>query len=306
MSVSCGQGLPLDARGVRVAVLGAGGWFGRTLLDVLAGSRDVQDVLALTRRPRTVSVNGHAVRLVPWDAERLKAWCPDYLVNCAFLTREWEMQLGTDRYISENKELTRRFVESLAMPGLLGAMTISSGAATRSLDSRTNVYGRLKHEEEALARAAGESAGIPVVVCRAWSVSGKYVRDPRAYAFSSIVLGAIRGSVHLESGHPVFRRYVSVEDLLTVCWTRLTQGWGGIIDSGGPLVELGDLADAALEALNPAATITRAASDGEAADHYYADDASWIEGCAMAQFTAGRLPEQLRSVAEGLVARDLV
>jgi nucleoside-diphosphate-sugar epimerase len=295
----------LEARRSRVAVLGAGGWFGRTLLDVLATSGEPQDVLGMTRRPRTVSVHGQAVRLGPWDAERLKAWQPDYVVNCAYLTRERELRLGRSQYVSENTELTRRFVESLSLPGLRGGMTISSGAATRDLESTANVYGRLKHEEETLTRAAGESAGIPVVVCRAWSVSGKHVREPGSYAFSSIVLGALRGSVLLHSGHPVFRRYVSVEDLLSVCLTLLMQGWSGTIDSGGPLIELGDLADEAVAVINPAASIMRADADGLAADRYYADEASWVDGCAKAQVTAAGLADQLRSVAEGLVARGL-
>ncbi len=226
------------------------------------------------------------------------------VVNCAFLTREKVRDLGPDAYGALNRELTERFVRTIELPSVGSVVTISSGAAWTpdggSPDPAVNLYGHLKWHEEVSTESAATKAGKHAVICRAWSVSGPYVGRPRDYAFSDIVAQALVGDVTLSARHLVWRRYVDVADLLAVAVGHALGGRSGMFDSGGELVELGELAELAISILRPGARVHRETASGDADDHYHSDNASWESRCA----ALGRVPlplrEQIRLTADAL------
>jgi nucleoside-diphosphate-sugar epimerase len=292
----------------RILLLGAGGWFGRTFLDLVERSGSGARVLPLTGRMRTVAVGGREWELGGWDWRRVVDFAPTLVVNCAFLTREKLPELGYDRYVGENVRLTGRFLATLGLASVRSAVTVSSGAAvaaeTGMPDAETNPYGYLKWSEEIVSRSLAETAGISLVVCRAWSVSGGHVGRPNDYAFSDLVLQAATGRLEVRSAHEVWRRYVSVDDLLAVCCALALDGRSGAVDSGGPLVEMADLAAAVAAELAPGATIERPAVTDAGADRYHSDDASWQEACARLGFAPASLAEQIRAVAAALAGAE--
>ncbi|HVS84977.1 MAG TPA: NAD-dependent epimerase/dehydratase family protein [Gaiellaceae bacterium] len=296
-------GRSLDGRS-RVLLLGAGGWFGATFLDLVARSGSNAEVLALTGRPRTIAVGGTERELHAWDWRRIAAFEPTLVVNCAFLTREQLPQLGYDRYVAENVRLSGRFLRTLALPSVTAAVTVSSGAAVEAIagapDAETNPYGYLKWSEETAARALAERFALALVVCRAWSVSGELVQRPRDYAFSDLVLQARSGRIEIRAAHEVWRRYVSVHDLLAVCAALALDGRFETVDSGGPLVELGELAATIVRELAPGATIERPAPGGFEADRYHSDDRTWQDACTRLRHQPASLEEQIHAVAAGL------
>jgi nucleoside-diphosphate-sugar epimerase len=285
----------------RVLVLGAGGWFGSTLLDLIAGSGCDADVLALTGRPRRLTVGEHECELRGWDWELVADFSPSLVVNCAFLTRERVQEAGYERYVAENVVLSSRFERTLALPSVCAAVTISSGAAiaegSRVPDAETNPYGHLKRVEEIVSRAEAKAQDVALVVCRAWSVSGPFVTRPRDYAFSDLILQAGEGRVGIRAAHEVWRRYVGVDDLLAVCLSLAAEGWSGDVDSGGPLVELGDLAVSIVAELNPGAEIERPPLDGSPPDRYHSDDRSWRQACRHLNHAPASLEQQVRATA---------
>lgn len=288
----------------RVVVLGAGGWFGSTMLDLLIGSQT--PVMAIASSSRTLRIGGQDVITEVWDESKVTAFGPTMVIDCAFLTRDRVSSLPLAAYASVNRELMDRMLRCVQMPTTRLALTISSGAAVHPKDAAAeplemNPYGFLKREAEALLSEAATGAGIRWAVARAWSVSGAYVRYPRNYALADMILDAEDGEIAIRARRPVWRRYCLTDDLLAVSVATANTG-GMIIDSGGPLVEMSELAAAVRDVVNPAARISRALSADEEPDLYYTDDESWRAACDLVSFAPSGLTEQITLTARGLEA----
>ena len=289
----------------RVLVLGAGGWFGSTFLNLIEESGSGARVLGLTGTPRRVAVGRHEWAVAGWDWDAVTRFAPTVVMNCAFLTRERVDQLGHQDYVAENVGLTSRFLMTLELPSVTAAVTVSSGAAVTSAAGdrhlEHNPYGHLKWAEEVLSREIAENHGVALVVCRAWSVSGPFVTRPLDYAFSELISQAVAGRVRIRAPHEVWRRYVGVDDLLAVCMSLAAEGWSGGIDSGGPLVEIAELAQRVVAEVRPGIEIERPAPDGSPPDQYHSDDVSWAGACKRVDLTPASLGEQIRRAATGLI-----
>ena len=283
----------------RVLVLGAGGWFGTTLLDQLKGYSD-RDVLAIASTARQHQVGQRTWNLRTWDFDAVKGFQPTLVANFAYLTRERFDATNPQAYIDANLALQAQFLEAAQLPSVSTALTVSSGAAIAYRDD-DNPYGRMKaaEEQQALDLVTDERR---VVVARAWSVSGPFVRRPRAYAFSDFILQAPSGHIHITADRLVFRRYVDVGDYLRVCLIRAEQGWSGVVDSGGPLVEMQELAEQIRDIVEPTAVITRAELSKSSPSVYASDDQSWLAACMLAGMTPHTLPEQVEATHRGLIA----
>ena len=237
----------------RLLLLGAGGWFGQTTLSLLQQRFPSWAVLPMTARSRSVLIGSNEVQLHGWDMAAAAAWQPTLVANCAFLTRDRVSDLGLDPTSPSTRAITDDFLQLLGLPSLTGALTISSGAAVTADGAvppiDLNPYGHLKRQEELRSAERARHSSLPLVIARAWSVSGPYVRRPVDYAFSDVILQAATGRIDLRAGHEVWRRYVSVADLMAVSFQRLLDSWSGTIDSGGDLIELRELARQVIDEL---------------------------------------------------------
>ena len=275
----------------RVLLLGASGWFGRTFHAMLPKGVPVLPV-AGTRRGEYEA----------WDLALVRDFNPTIVVNFAFLTSDREQIVGMERFVYTNETLTSRLLQAAELPRVRAVMTASSGAATAlPLSMESNPYGVLKlREENALMSVASHRRNV--VVARAWSVSGPYVRDPNRYAFSQFIVQAWRGRVLVEASCPVIRRYVAADDYLSVCAYHLTQGWTGDIDSGGEKIEMGSLAERIVSIVNPSATVIRSAWTSDVPSEYASDDITWRAACRRIGFEAANIDEQVRRSAPRLIA----
>jgi nucleoside-diphosphate-sugar epimerase len=251
----------------RILILGAGGWFGQTMLNMLGPSTPT---LAISSAPGKGQSR--------WDINEVENFRPTFVANFAFLTRNRQSQYRRETYISMNLELIERMKYAAQLKTVKGLITVSSGASQDSeardgLESR-EIYGALKRLEEMTALACQNSARSAVIL-RAYSVSGPYVRNPQQYAFSSFVeQGVQEKEIKISSTYPVLRRYVSVGDLLAVGLRQAKSGFSGVIESGGELIELQELAHLVGEYLK-VPVIERKSLDLSQCDNYYSDNSSW-------------------------------
>lgn len=280
----------------RIAVLGARGWLGRTLVALLP--TDLQVL-------RTAS--SEDVSHCTWSWESVQEFAPTVVANFAFLTRERVSTEGIEAFTQINSRLLEEFERTADLPSVRAVLTVSSGAAVTEPDQP---YGALKVREEQMA-ANLASAVRSSVILRAYSVSGPYVRRPHDYAFSDFILQTHKGRVSIAADHLVFRRYVSAADALAVAGTSALTGWSGTIDTGGELVEMGELAQRVVSIVNPQATIERPAVDHSRVQTYASDDVSWVQACERLGYVPIDLDEQIGVTARGLldpaflaVARD--
>jgi nucleoside-diphosphate-sugar epimerase len=267
----------------RVLLLGASGWFGRTFHAMLPKGVPVLPVAGTKRGIYEV-----------WSSTLVRDFNPTIVVNFAFLTSERVQIEGLERFVDTNETLTARLLQAAELPRVHAVMTASSGAAKAlPLSMESNPYGVLKlREENALMSVASHRRNV--VVARAWSVSGSHVRNPNRYAFSQFILQARRGRVRIEASRPVIRRYVAVDDFLSVCTNHLTRGWTGDIDSGGERIEVGSLAERIVSIVNPSATVTRAPWTSDAPSEYASDNITWEAACGRIGFGAANIDEQIR------------
>jgi len=285
-----------DLSGERILVLGASGWLGKTFLNIL-GDVDPESVHAVGSKSDTLIVNNRSWRLAEPDDQEIRRFAPTVIANFAFLTREREAQMGAAAYLAVNQVLSERFIASVALPTVKKAITISSGAAITQPDS---TYGKLKAAEE-LAATKAISRGQTLVIGRAYSLSGPFVRRPSDYAFSDFILQAAQGAVHVTAACPVYRRYVSAHDFLGVLLQCAIQDRCETIESGGELVEMGDLAARVVAEINPYASLTRAAQTSSEVQIYASNDSTWQSALEATGMRALDLRGQIVDAAAGIL-----
>lgn len=267
-------------------VLGSSGWFGREFSALSDG---------LARVPQ-LNVAGPSSRVVVTEDE-IHEFSPTVVLNFAFLTRDRVEINGIEQFTRVNKALTQRFIHVAQMPSVRFAVTVSSGASVTEPDSP---YGRLKAEEEerALELIAEDRR---VIVIRAYSVSGGHVRRPLAYAFSDFILQASGGSVRVEADRPVFRRYCAVADVLTVALRSGAEGRSGLFETGGGLVEMGDLAQRVVDLIKPKARLERPPLTTLDPVAYHSAGDSWRQWCSAVEVEPMDLDEQILRAAAVLI-----
>lgn len=273
----------------RVLVTGAGGWFGSTVLALLHGLLPVGQVLATASVARPHRVAEHEWLLHGWDDRLVQQFAPTLVLNFAFLTRGFAASMTEGEYGSVNQQLTGRFLSAAQLPSVRLGLTVSSGAA---VTESGHPYGRMKLEEEraALDLTAPERR---MVVARAYSLSGPFVRHPYEYAFSSFVEQAAGGIIRVQADRPTYRRYCDVSEFLAVAVRSGLGGWSGVIESGGELVEMGELAQRIADAAGADVVVTRAPQQSPVSATYASDDADWQRHCALLGFTPLSLTDQI-------------
>ena len=270
----------------RIAVLGARGWFGQTLLGLLPA-----DIPTLLTASSTDALHQE------WSWEQVREFAPTVVANFAFLTRERIASEGVEEFTAVNTRLIDQFERTGSLPSVRAVLTVSSGAAVTEPDKP---YGALKLVEERVANELA-SPDRSSVVLRAYSVSGPFVRRPREYAFSDFIMQAHSGRVAIAADELVFRRYVSVFDALTVAGRSALSGWSGTVDTGGELVEMGELAQRVVSIVDPTAVIERPDVDTNRMQTYASDDVSWTQACERLGYVPMDLDEQIRVTARGLL-----
>ena len=234
-------------------------------------------------------------------SEEIADFAPTIIANFAFLTRERVADLGEASFVATNRELMNRFERYASSPTVRGALTVSSGAAVTEPE---HPYGRMKAEEEERA-ASLTTVNRSVVVMRTYSVSGPYVRRPRDYAFSNMICQSMEGVIRIESAAPVFRRYCSVADAITVAMRSIGDGRSGVFETGGPLVEMGELAESIRDAVAPRARILRDLDPAALEQHYHSDNVSWREWSSAVALEPADLTQQIRLVAAKLLPHQI-
>lgn len=282
--------------GERVLVLGATGWFGSTMLALLEDHPAT--VLAVASRSRDHRVGHRAWPVYAYDREQIVGFAPTLVLDFAYLTRGYELELGGEEYARRLAGLAEQLEDVARLPSVRGVLTVSSGAALAVPEDPTvpvGPYGEGKRGIEALAASLADPARS-VLVARAYSLSGALVGDPRAYAFSDLVVQARTGQIEVRAPGAVWRRYCGVDDYLAVCVADLMAGRSGTVDSGGPLVELRDLAEQIADQYPGARpSVGYQVPVGEPLT-YASDDQAWSQACARHGYAPAALDEQIRAV----------
>jgi UDP-glucuronate decarboxylase len=320
LEFSAGNASVLYESGLRVVVTGAGGWLGRASLEMLEaalGAAFDSRVRAYGSRARTVTLrSGRDVPIASLSEITSLTDAPTLMLHYAFLTKDRVAGLSPEEYLRTSDALSDRVEAAIARIGVSRMLFPSSGAVygqpmriDRSvlLEPETNPYGTQKLRDERRFMALCARAGVRLSVPRVFSLSGPYINKQDVYVLASIINAVLAGSrVELRARRRVVRSYVGVRDLLDVAigWLlQKTDAEQSIFDSGGEPIEVGDLAQKALQALGrQELEVARPAFGTEPDDRYFGDGAQFELMAAQQGVEPAALDQQIRDTAAFLAA----
>ena len=240
----------------KVLVTGATGWLGReTVARVIEGKFEgitQSDLLLASSNGRDLELDSLGV--YPTVAlenlsHRESTNSIEGLVHLAFITKDKTTQYSFSEYVAKNIELISAACEIIERDKPKWVVVVSSGAiidrATLEIENNVvrNPYGFCKRIEEALIAESARKVGANIVIGRLWGGTGLYMPVKRAYAISDFIESAKEsGAIRINSGGDVIRRYCDAGDFMEVLVRSAIQGDTTTLDSGGSIIEVGELA----------------------------------------------------------------
>lgn len=195
-------------------------------------------------------------------------------IHLAFLTRDKIERYGFNNFVAKNIELISAACEIIERDKPKWVVLVSSGAIIdrETLEIENNVtknpYGFCKRIEEALISEAAQKVGANIVIGRLWGGTGLHMPINRAYAISDFIESAKETKeIGINSGGQVIRRYCDAGDFMEVLIRSAMRGDSTTVDSGGSIIELGELAES-LSAHMGGVSISRS-EKLSATDDYY-------------------------------------
>lgn len=262
----------------KLIISGATGWLGQEVLALLETedpSHPTYEVIPISSKERILD-RPSGQKMITQTYENLKLYeNVEGFINLAFLTREKVTDLGYENYVLRNLELISNACQVIEKSKPKWVVLVSSGAIFKNKSDqletslRDNPYGFLKRVEELLIADAVARIGANVVIGRLWGASGRYMPINRAYALSDFLCQALNGGpIQVRSGQKVFRRFCDAGEFMSVLIGLARKGQSCTLNSGGPLIEIGDLA-AVIANHFRGVSVHRTVAISEPADEYY-------------------------------------
>jgi nucleoside-diphosphate-sugar epimerase len=284
----------------RVLVTGAGGWFGRTAIAMTRKSG--LTLLATGSKDQQIEIDGQDQSVQAQSLEIIAAFKPTVVIDTAFVTRERLPILGHKTYIETNQKLIDQSLAIAALPSVRKYIGFSSGATMHlaghaSFSLEENPYAAQKRIYESKIFEIARALDCDISVARVWSVTGSYCTKPQAFAFTDLISQARLGLIEIKAKHLVYRRYCALEDVLALAMLPSAPGGNPIFNSGGDLIELGELAKIVVDLVNPNAEIHRQIDPQVTPDDYHSDSGDWGELVQSAELARDSISEQVTRVA---------
>jgi nucleoside-diphosphate-sugar epimerase len=264
--------------GDKILISGAAGWFGQTAIAMTKTTG--LEYLATGSRSRVIELNGENEKIESHDMNSIAAFKPTVVIDAAFLTREKIAVTGAANYIEINQAIMDCSKEIVGLASVRKYVGFSSGATVNlaghdSFNILDNPYAALKRSYEEQMLDAGSWSKASITIPRVFSLTGAYVNRPDLFAFSNLILQARSGEISIRARRRVLRRYCLVEDVIALSVSSLDQGETLIFETGGDLVEIGELAHLIKAQIDTEMKIIRSLDQEESSDNYFSSGLEW-------------------------------
>lgn len=229
-----------------ILITGVNGWLGKSFVNITGNDEINYDLFGLSsqNQPKVVFTKSNSDATIPiknfWNFSESIGEV-EGLVHLAFLTRDKLMSMSSSEYLDKNQQITKRACSLILDYKPKWVITVSSGATQNS--DAANYYGQLKREEEIALKNTCRSIGSTLVIGRLWGASGTSMPINRNYAISDFICQALEtGAIKVNSDSEVWRRYVDAEQFMSLLYKKALLGESVTINSGGPKIEVGELA----------------------------------------------------------------
>lgn len=263
---------------MKVVINGAAGWLGQSSAHVLFRTGLVEkanDIYAFGQKSRRAKLGpwvSHEIRQLSDSLEQEAK--SELFIQLAFKTRDYEEKLGDKEYTRINRSILQNSIELLKRSQARSVVIVSSGVVKRYLDSQGKVdnspYARLKLEEEHIYAETCLAMGSRLVVLRLWGSTGEDMTEPTKYGIGDLIKQAIQNRrITIESNRLVYRRYMDSRDQMEIAIRASLEAGELVMDSGGEIIEIGQLAVRVRDIYAPGKEIVRPKMTGEAPDVYF-------------------------------------
>ena len=287
----------------KVLIFGSTGWLGQTMHRLLDSSGVPTLLVGSRGREVPTPYGSQFVRALNWA--EIADFEPTIVCDFAFLTREHLDTMPLEVYEARNRALIEVGLRALSLETVSTGLAASSGAALRPSQALTLRYGYdpysvLKQETENRYLESAENLGKQLCVVRPYSVSGNLVTKPRGFAISDFIFQALSTkTIKIESHRPIHRRYCDLDDLLACAITAARESPSPrILDSGGDLVDLEQLARIVVSEIDESVRVTCSTDYTLEPDAYYSDNTSWNEICRSSEFSPLSLNDQVSKMID--------
>ncbi len=290
----------------KILVTGATGWLGKSSISYLLKNAFLdKNIIAAASTKKSMSLENFGIFQVEdffnfQSSERI-----DGIIHLSFLTRDKLNDVSSSTYVEINKKITNQAVNLVKRLKPNWVVNVSSGAIfdakTKKIEENldTNPYGFLKALEERELSRASQEIGANLVIGRLWGASGTLMPLNRAYALSDFIYQALKNEkIIIQSNKQVFRRYVDSEIFMGVLIESALTGESSVLDSGGPIVEIGNLASIIAESLD-VKKIIRPEPLSVEVDDYYPRSEQFEEAAIKFNLPIGSIQEQVTNTIMG-------
>ncbi len=266
----------------KILLTGASGWIGKSFLEVYENSFGTEitqaNICATSSVKKEIRLeSGTIIRTLPLSDEIHLNRKYSGIVHLAALTRDKVSHYGNSEYLYKNMELLSFALQAVDR-GIDWLICVSSGAVFKNNKTEfenninSNPYGFYKRIEESIFSNLQTSHKFTFVCPRLWGGTGKDMKSHQNYAFGSFIKEAIeKNEIVIKSAHKVYRKYIDTRELMNLCIKMVQNKETRIFNSGGPLIEIGELAKKISTELQGAKVIRNLVVE-ENDDHYYPTD----------------------------------
>jgi UDP-glucuronate decarboxylase len=295
---------------MKYVISGITGWLGHAALHVLTSERGVSssDIVGIGRKRGDIPCgDGQSVKILDWDQAAESIREPSVFLHFAFLTRDKINTLGVEDFIRGNREIIKSATNLISAVRPTHVISVSSGAVYQNPDLGTlandillNPYGVLKLEEEVALNSISSSVGASCVISRLWSLSGQDVQNTSPFALYDFIVEALtHKTISIRADHKVFRSYVDARELISLLLAVSETGKSLTFDTGGKVIEIGDLAALIAESFPGTEILDSERSENPLEDRYYSRNTIYDELCNK---YLGRAPLSIASQIQNSIA----
>ncbi len=242
-------------------ISGATGWIGKSLLEEIITTQycPIDQIVLISRRSENLEISNRMIKTNTWESLKLKSPVRLYF-DFAFQTQEKISSLGVEKYIKENEKIIENSVNFIQLYKPASIFLASSGAVygrNYSSDPKPlSTYGQLKLNQESRISKIASDENLNLLISRIFNLSGSNINKFQTFAIAQLIRNAIdQKCIKVLADHQVFRRYADVNQLMRLILKLLNSKINGVFDSGGPLIELRELASVIKNIVNPLVTL---------------------------------------------------
>jgi nucleoside-diphosphate-sugar epimerase len=266
---------------MKVVINGSTGWLGQSVAHAIRKSNiaiSPSDLIFTGSKSRKENIG-------PWDAVHVYGSEDVFelelesstFVQLAFKTRDYIEKLGKDAYIAANKSILKQSLELLKRSEARHVVLVSSGVVSRYIATSGRLddtaYTSMKLEEEELFSKLCNDMDSNLVILRLWGATGIDMTEPLKYAVGDLVNQAIScKEIVVSSDHLVYRRYVDSREIMETALRASFSFKKLLLESGGVVTEMGDLAVRVRDLFAPGKQIRRPALKEGEPDMYFSTD----------------------------------